>query len=380
MSVRQFWQVTLSVSEPKKMEWKNTANLVSPLYLHPPQVIKIVTATSTQNLMVAVVAGHNPILAKLPNARHIHPKIEIWRGHDDKEGDFLAPHEQPITGVFTSKFLRYLVNYDEALNDLRRPPDTSRPVAPPYAPPFNLDAFNEVFAVMQVFKQGMKLPIYKELLVNLKLKPVSIIECQNAKNVNDGFFIARFANYAVRLVFTSAHCLIVTAETCLSKSLPRSLPNEVLHQSKCPGCIASAKARLSERANQSAPIGASKLSCCCQDGFIMIYMSKHSCQSAPAELLLLKLSGHNMLTEFHMLARAAFQEQLLVGKKIFVLDVGDPKTNAPMSALTLHWINVRHSVLVRCFSGPRRNYHINILSLHHTAIMLQAPNRENYIV
>lgn len=47
MSVCQFWQVTLSVSKPKKMECEKTANVVSPLYLLPPQVIKIVTATAT---------------------------------------------------------------------------------------------------------------------------------------------------------------------------------------------------------------------------------------------------------------------------------------------------------------------------------------------
>jgi hypothetical protein len=68
----------------------------------PFQVLKIVTATRNQNLMLAVVGGHNPVLAKLPNARRIHPRIEIWRGSDDEEGDFLAPHEQPITGVFSA--------------------------------------------------------------------------------------------------------------------------------------------------------------------------------------------------------------------------------------------------------------------------------------
>jgi hypothetical protein len=352
-----------------------TASLVNPLNMLPLQVIKIVTATPDQTFMIAVVAGHNPILAKLPNARRIHPKIEIWHGHDDKEGDFLAPHEQPITGAFTSKFLSYLVNYDEALNDLRRRPTTDRPAAVPYSPPFSLDAFNEVFAVMQVYEQGMKLPIYKELLANLRLNPVSIIECQNAKNVNDGFFITRFANYALRTASTPSQCLTVTAKTCLPESASEMFPIEVC-ESKCPCYTAFNKKRMSGSARRSASVKTSKPSCCCHAGLIRMCLSKYNCQSALDDLLLLKRSGHDMPGETHMLNCVA-EKKLLVDQKFFVSASEDPGENAPPCAMTLHCIRIFHSALVRCSASLGRKPLISILSLHRTSTIQQAPNQND---
>jgi hypothetical protein len=319
----------------------------------PSQVLKIVTATANHNLMLAVVGGHNPVLAKLPNARRIHPKIEIWRGTDDKEGDFLAPHEQPITGVFTRTFLSYLVNYDEVLNDLRRRPTTDEPAAPPYSPPFNLDAFNEVFAVMQVYEQELKLPIYKELLANLKLRPVFIIECQNSKNFNDGFFIVRFADYAVRPVSCSSYFLRMTV-TCLLKPVGGSLSIEV-HRLECPCCTASIKTCLAECVSQSAPVEFPAMDCCCQIALIRKCVSEYSYQMPVVRMLLSKCSGYNAPAEIHTpfccaethLSECACQNTLVV---VFI----DLRISGPTSALILHYLIRCCNMSSHCLFGNRR--------------------------
>jgi hypothetical protein len=243
----------------------------------------------------------------------------------------------------------------------------------------------------------MKLPIYKELLANLKLKPVSIIECQNAKNVNDGFFITRFVNYAVRPAFNSANFWRMTVRIYSSKTGGKRSSFEVLWL-ECICCIDTVKSRLADCGKRSASARFSVLNCGRKFALSRMCLSQDSSQMPSAQIPPSKCVGFNApvkirmpfcLVELH-LSECAYQNTLIV---VFI----DTKITSPTFAsvllpsclcpavlqfypsvpLSCYLLSYCPAVLQSCCFSTSRSTFINALaSLSHILRTQQALNRD----